>query len=405
MTTKDQTQPAAAPESPPAQSAPPAESLYQIRTKGLAHGLAVAQRVAHSVEKDSKNQHFSYKYASGEAVIGAAKQALAAGDLSFFADKYEVKGLNGENVSMEEVHAGVAVLHSTYTLLHATGEARTYTSPMMIFPERGRPPDKALAAAKTYDLAYMLRALLLLPRVDENEPDPDNRQNDQNYEPRTRDQQQRREPQQRRQQQRERSNASNGNEQPPAQGKANEKPAANSNEQPPAAATAAPEQHAAAEDEARELQAARHRLSALSQYHGAAKCKAATENMPRASLADHRAMIEKIEKDLGPLPEGFKAVSFASVPALYAALQAQGLDGSEPAVAEVMMMLFGNPKLSDLSAEKRTVLVRMLQNTEMSLFDMADAIKADIEMDSTRKAKELSNDEWRQWLLTSEAER
>jgi len=35
-----------------------------------------------------------------------------------------------------------------------------------VVPDRGRPPDKALASALTTSLAYLLRDLLLMPRVD-----------------------------------------------------------------------------------------------------------------------------------------------------------------------------------------------------------------------------------------------
>jgi hypothetical protein len=43
-----------------------------------------------------------------------------------------------------------------------------------IVPGKGRPSDKAVACAKTYDLRYMLRVLLLLPQVEE-EIEPDTR--------------------------------------------------------------------------------------------------------------------------------------------------------------------------------------------------------------------------------------
>lgn len=150
----------------------------QNHTTGLFAALVRAQRIARAVEKDAHNSFHRYSYASSEAVISEARGALGEAGLAFFAVSYEVvRGEFAEAAEREpepkdakkQDHAkAYGILRAKYRLVHEGGEATETESVTSIIPERGRPVDKAIASAKTFDLAYMLRALLLLPRVEED---------------------------------------------------------------------------------------------------------------------------------------------------------------------------------------------------------------------------------------------
>ena len=137
----------------------------------LFAALARAQQSAHAVEKDKKVTFGQqYKYASGESVIEEAKRALDGHGLAFLPTGYRVQ--TGEHGMM---------LAARYLLTHESGECLEIESETPIVPGQGRPEDKATATAKTYDLSYQLRGLLLLARVEEG-AEPDAR-DDSAYEP------------------------------------------------------------------------------------------------------------------------------------------------------------------------------------------------------------------------------
>lgn len=129
----------------------------------LATAIVAAQASARDVEKDARNAFMRYNYASAEAIIAEAKSALAgaglavlpvASSLEYSADLYASQGIG-------------ATLHCTWRLVHTSGEHMDLTCSWPVVPEKGRPPDKATAAARTASLGYMLRDLLQLPRVEE----------------------------------------------------------------------------------------------------------------------------------------------------------------------------------------------------------------------------------------------
>lgn len=121
----------------------------------LVKALVQAQKIARAVGKDKSNSFHRYKYASAEAMIEEARGALAESGLAFRCIDSLV--LLGE----------IPLLRLTYSLSHISGESEAITSTTPIIEEKGRPLDKAVATAKTYDLGYTLRGLLLLPRVEE----------------------------------------------------------------------------------------------------------------------------------------------------------------------------------------------------------------------------------------------
>jgi hypothetical protein len=136
----------------------------------LLAALAKAQAQAQGVEKGSVNTFHRYKYASAEDVIAVSREALAGTGLAFVCTSATVAW--GEP----------AVLTCRYALVHESGASMELVSETPVIPEKGRPEDKAVATAKTYDLGYALRGLLLLPRVEEG-ADADQR-DDRHREPR-----------------------------------------------------------------------------------------------------------------------------------------------------------------------------------------------------------------------------
>jgi len=139
----------------------------------VAKGMVKAQAAAKAVEKDANNQFHRYKYASAEAVIAEAGRALIAGGLACLTDGWWVTRSSVYHVAKVQGQAKRGELdcdrlNVRYLLMHESGEtwlSRLCTTP--ILPEPGRPADKAEAAALTNNLAYFLRGLLLLPRVEE----------------------------------------------------------------------------------------------------------------------------------------------------------------------------------------------------------------------------------------------
>lgn len=145
----------------------------------LYAALARAIGRAGAVEKTAENTFHRYKYASAEGLISEARGALAAEGLCVFPRWWKLKphagleqrtGSDGKSLP-PGYFADVEVL---YIVAHADGAFMECEAITPVICEKGRPEDKALAGALTYSLGYFLRALLLLPRVDE-ENDVDQR--------------------------------------------------------------------------------------------------------------------------------------------------------------------------------------------------------------------------------------
>lgn len=138
----------------------------------LFAALAQATASASAVGKRSKNDHHKYRYASSEDVIDEAREALSSCGLALvctsarLAVLCDVEAVDGDGVLRRSTQWQAECL---YLLVHSSGESLPITSCTPVLPEKGRPLDKALATAKTYDLAYTLRSLLLLPRLDPRE--------------------------------------------------------------------------------------------------------------------------------------------------------------------------------------------------------------------------------------------
>ena len=125
----------------------------------LAKALAKAIAGCHSVAKDARNEFHKYDYASADAIINEARKALAEAGLVVVPVEASVNGSEREGADRFE-------LVRTFLLLHESGESVPMRVVWPICTERGRPLDKATGAADTLSLSYLLRDLLLMPRVD-----------------------------------------------------------------------------------------------------------------------------------------------------------------------------------------------------------------------------------------------
>jgi hypothetical protein len=129
----------------------------------LFAALAKAQAHAKSVEKDARNTFHKYAYASAEAIITEAKESLAHAGLAVVPHSLVVSEASAD---LKAVGAA-AMLHASWVVVHSDGGSMTVGCEWPIVPEKGRPIDKATAAARTASLGYLLRDLLQLPRVEE----------------------------------------------------------------------------------------------------------------------------------------------------------------------------------------------------------------------------------------------
>mgnify|MGYP003339922382 FL=1 len=151
--------------------------------KTLSLALLGAQRAIHSVVKESRNRDQGYNYASTEAIIEEAREALLANGLTAerrsltcqWEDAHEVIGKSGARTCrIGHVAIEFALVHA------ATGTERVYSMSQCAVSGSGKPEDKALSTANTYALGYWLRDVLMIPRC-ERDADADQRDDREQY--------------------------------------------------------------------------------------------------------------------------------------------------------------------------------------------------------------------------------
>jgi pyruvate/2-oxoglutarate dehydrogenase complex dihydrolipoamide acyltransferase (E2) component len=125
----------------------------------IARALSQAQQKCRAVEKDGWNAFHRYHYASSESIIAEAKDALADSGLALIPLEQTIDGHEKTGEARFE-------LRRRFCLLHSSGEWLPINVAWPVCPEKGRPLDKAAAIAATQSLAYLLRDLLLMPRVE-----------------------------------------------------------------------------------------------------------------------------------------------------------------------------------------------------------------------------------------------
>jgi hypothetical protein len=146
---------------PPAPEAPP-PALYQPeaqRPSDLAKALAAARDRCELAHKNARNDFHKYDYASAEEILRVAGEALKDSGLSLVDVSSEMRVIPAGSTALH-------VLDRHFVLIHASGESLPkHFLGWPVIPDRGRPLDKALAAALTTTLAYVYRDLLAMPRV------------------------------------------------------------------------------------------------------------------------------------------------------------------------------------------------------------------------------------------------
>lgn len=125
----------------------------------LAEALDKARARCKAAHKDSTNTFHKYRYASAESILDEAKAALEGTGVALIPvrNELQVRG-SGPNAVLN--------CHRWMLLTHSSGEAVPVEFDWPVIPDRGRPTDKAYASALTTGLAYYLRDLLTMPRVD-----------------------------------------------------------------------------------------------------------------------------------------------------------------------------------------------------------------------------------------------
>lgn len=147
--------------------------------KGLKHCLLAAQQSLGTVEADSVGWRGreQYQYASAEAVIRAARDALAQNGLLAYRAGWmlpEFFGQDGVTVEGNAAVNGPPVTSLVKSVLRVeclqTDEFIEEEVTSIATQRYGMPLDRAIAAVLTGQLAYWLRDLLLIPRGHVEDP-------------------------------------------------------------------------------------------------------------------------------------------------------------------------------------------------------------------------------------------
>lgn len=118
--------------------------------------IVEAQRQSKTLTKESKNSFHRYAYVNCEKMIEAGRECLTAAGLALVTRKQSLESFGDDGL----------MLHSEYCLVHEAGEHIDFGSITPVVVEKGKPLDKAVSAAKSLDLAYFIRNLLLFDKED-----------------------------------------------------------------------------------------------------------------------------------------------------------------------------------------------------------------------------------------------
>ncbi len=131
----------------------------------FAKSLVMAQGMMRSLVKDKAS--YIGKFVSTETVVQATKEVLSDCGLAVVGVGSTIT--KGEPVDVETKGVVSTIptwhMHTTYRVYSKSGYHEDMTFDMAVVPEKGKPLDKAIAAAATFSLGYFLRGLLQIPRV------------------------------------------------------------------------------------------------------------------------------------------------------------------------------------------------------------------------------------------------
>lgn len=132
----------------------------------LIAAIVAAQAQIKPVPKDKVNDFAKYRYAPAEDIMEEARAALVANGLCLLVR--ELQSVLCDLPYPDGKRPG-SVVTLYFILAHVSGETLDVTMRIPAPVEKGRPADKAEAAAQTFGLGYTLRNLLLIPRSTESE--------------------------------------------------------------------------------------------------------------------------------------------------------------------------------------------------------------------------------------------
>lgn len=121
----------------------------------LVRALHAAQFEANRIDKDSKNTFSNYDYTSAESMMSMWTEISGRHGLALFPMELNIRYNPGDP----------PILQTTWLLSHIRGEDRTLTMEWPIVTGKGKPMDKAIASARTSSLGYLIRDLLVAPRI------------------------------------------------------------------------------------------------------------------------------------------------------------------------------------------------------------------------------------------------
>jgi|TARA_R110000824_G_scaffold106327_3_gene251188 hypothetical protein len=121
----------------------------------LVRALHAAQWEANRIDKDSKNTFSNYDYTSAESMMSMWTEISGRHGLSLFPVELNIRYSPGDP----------PILQTTWVLSHVRGEDRTLSMEWPVVTGKGKPMDKAIASARTSSLGYLIRDLLIAPRI------------------------------------------------------------------------------------------------------------------------------------------------------------------------------------------------------------------------------------------------
>jgi len=125
----------------------------KVNHRTLIRAMHAAQAMADRIGKDSHNDFSRYDYTSAEA------------QMEMWTAISEIHGLALIPTGHKLTAGDPMILTSKWNLCHISGDNQPVKADWPCVPGKGKPMDKAVASARTSALGYLIRDLLIAPRV------------------------------------------------------------------------------------------------------------------------------------------------------------------------------------------------------------------------------------------------